>query len=127
MTQDQLFAPDALTYVKPAMPPIPAHLASRPITELLLMDNVSAHQDSIKLLIKMEALLVENAIQPALNVHSFQLSALTVIPIPTEFLDLMLLEIKFATVFLDSPKMPMEIVSNQTAMLIHTAQLVISS
>jgi hypothetical protein len=126
LTQDQLFAPGALTYVKPVMPPTPAHLASLPTTGLLLMDNASAHQDSIKLSTKTEALPVENATQAALNAHSSQLSALTAIPILTEFLDLMLLEIKSATAFLDSPRMPMEIVSNQTAMPTHTAQLAIS-
>jgi hypothetical protein len=74
----------------------------------------------------MEVLLVENVTLLALNAHSSQLFAPTVTPIPTEFLDLMQLETKFATVFLASLKMLMEIVFNQTAMLIHFAQPAIS-
>lgn len=49
LTQDQLFARGAPIYVKLALLPITAHLASQPITELSSMDNVSVLQDSIKL------------------------------------------------------------------------------
>lgn len=119
-----LFAKPALLFVKPAAQQLHALHASLITIELLLTGNAFVLLDSIKLLTKMEALHVENALLHALPALFYQLFAQTVIQVPIEFLDSIIKETKSATVCQVTLPTPMEIVSNLTVLLIHIAQLV---
>ena len=119
-----LFAKPALLFAKPAAQQLHALHASLIIIELLLTGNAFVLLDSIKLLTKMEALHVENALLHVLPALFYQLFAQTVIQVPIEFLDSIIKGTKSATVCHVTLPTPMEIVSNLTVLLIHIAQLV---